>query len=105
MAVNPLVIEDAGVPGAANSYYSAEKTLVTVGTGAKDLVPEIGWIMFEATAATTVSIRTDDSPATYVVLIAAATGGMIWSDGSNIFASKTSGGAGTIKYFVVAYKP
>ena len=61
MAVNPLVIEDAAVPGAANSYYSAEKTLVTAGTNAHNLVPEVGWIMFEATAATTVSIRTDDS--------------------------------------------
>src|SRR5262245_25011130 len=105
MTVAPLVIEEAGVPGAPNSYYSAEKTLVTTGGGAKNLVPEIGWIMFEATAATTVSIRTDDSPATYVVLIAAASSGMIWSDGTNIFASKTSGGAGTIKYFVVAHKP
>jgi hypothetical protein len=105
MAVNPLVIKGAGVPGADNSYYSVEKALVLTGGGAKDLVPEIGWILAVAVANVSYLIRTVVTP-TYVTLIPAATGyGMIWSDGTNIFASKSSGGAGTASYFVVAHKP
>lgn len=106
MSVNPLVIEDAAVPGAANSYYSAEKTLTLTGGGANDLVPEIGWILVVAVSAVSYLIRTDDgSPEVFITLVAANTGGMIWSDGTNIFASKSSGGAGSASYFVVAHKP
>ncbi len=104
--VNPLVIEDAAVPGAANSYYSVQKALTLTGGGAFDLVPEIGWILIVPTSAVSYSIRTDDgSPEVFVTLVAANAGGMIWSDGTNIFASKSSGGAGAAAYFVVAHKP
>ena len=105
MTINPLVIEGAAVPGQPDSYYSAEKTLATAGGGAKTLVPEVGWIMTVPTADVSYLIQTVDSPATYVTLIAANTAGMIWSDGTNIFTSKSSGGAGSAKYFVVGHKP
>ncbi len=105
MAVNPLVIVDAGVPGADNSYYSAQKALSTAGTGAKTLVPEIGWILVVPTANVSYLIRTVVAGPTYVTVVAANTAGMIWSDGTNIFASKSTGGAGSAAYFVVGHKP
>lgn len=104
MSVNPLVIKGAGVPGAADSYYSVEKALALAGGGAKDLVPEVGWIMVVAVANVSYLIRTVVTP-TYVTLIAANTPGMLWSDGTNIFASKSSGGAGTANYFVLQHRP
>lgn len=105
MSVNPLVIEDAGLPGEANSYYSAQKSLSTAGTGAYTLVPEIGWIQAIAVSAISWNLRTDDSPATYAIIIAANTPGLIWSDGTNVFVSKSSGGAGNALYFVLQHRP
>ncbi len=104
MAVNPLVIEDAGVPGAANSYYSVQKALATAGTNAYTAVPEVGWIIVLPVAAILWAIRTALAP-TYVTLIAANTAGMVWSDGTNIFVSKSSGGSGNAAYFVLQHKP
>jgi hypothetical protein len=104
MAVNPLVIEDAAVPGAANSYYSAQKSLSTPGTNAFTLVPEIGWIQALAVANIVWALRITTSP-TYVTLIPANTPGMVWSDGTNIFVSKTTGGAGNALYYVLQHKP
>lgn len=104
MAVNPLVIEGAGLPGAANSYYSVEKSLSTPGTNAFTLVPEVGWIMVVAVSAIAWAIKTVVTP-TYVTLIAANTPGMTWSDGTNIFVTKSSGGAGNALYFVLQHKP
>jgi hypothetical protein len=104
MAVNPLVIANAGLPGAADSYYSAEKTLSAIGS-AKTLIPEVGWILFEAgqDADLTIQIKITATP-TYAALSAASAGACVWSDGTNIFV----GNAGTTtnaKYFVVAHKP
>jgi hypothetical protein len=44
----------------------------------------------------------DDSPATFVTVLAANTAGMVWSDGSNLYAAGASGNA---RYFVLASKP
>ena len=92
-----LVIKDAGVPGAPDSYYSAEKALASSGDDASPpvagytLVPEIGFIFFADLPATlSVVIRTDDSPATFVTLIAAGAQGQVWSDGSNIFIANSA---------------
>lgn len=110
-----LVIKDAGVPGAPNSYYSEEKTLVAAGdigsppVAAYTLVPDIGFIFFEDLAATlSVVIRTDESPATYVTLIPAGAQGQVWSDGSNIFVANSAAPASPeleATYFVLAQKP
>ena len=110
-----LVIKDAGVPGAPNSYYSEEHILDAVGDDAsppvseKTLIPDIGFIFFEDLPATvSIVIRTDDSPATYVTLIAASGQGQVWSDGSNIFAANSAAPASPeleVKYFVLAQKP
>ena len=110
-----LVIKDAGVPGAPNSYYSEEKTLVVAGdlgspaVAGFTLLPDIGFIFFEDLPANvSVVIRTDDSPAAYVTLIAASGQGQIWSDGSNIFIKNAAAAASPeaeINYFVLAQKP
>lgn len=110
-----LVIVDAGVPGAVNSYYSEEKTLDAPGdpasppVAAYTLVPEIGFIFFEALPATvSVVIRTSISPPVYTTLIAAGGRGAVWSDGSNIFVLNTDAVVSpseAANYFVVAYKP
>jgi hypothetical protein len=105
MTVNPLVIAGAGVPGAADSYWSALKSLSTPGTDEKTLVPEVGWIQVIAVAAISFVIMTDDSPATFTTILAANTAGMIWSDGSNIFVNKSTGGAGNATYYVLQHKP
>lgn len=104
MSVNPLVITGAGLPGAADSYYSQEETLAVTGGGAFDLVPYIGWLLIVAVANIKYSIKIAATP-TYVDLIAANTGGVIWSDGTNIFASKSSGGAGSARFFVLQHRP
>jgi hypothetical protein len=110
-----IVIVGAGVPGAVNSYYSAAQTLVTPGDASSPpvaeytLVPDIGFILFEDLEATlSVVIRTDDSPATYVTLIAAGAQGQVWSDGANIFVKNSAAPASpeiSAKYFVLAQKP
>lgn len=110
-----LVIKDAGVPGAPNSYYSEEKTLVAAGdlgsppVAGFTLLPDIGFIFFADLGATlSVVIRTDDSPATYVTLIAAGAQGQVWSDGSNIFVENAAAAASPeleVNYFVLAQKP
>lgn len=110
-----IVIVGAGLPGAANSYYSAEQTLVTPGdiasppVAAYTLVPDIGFLFFEDLGATqSVVILTDDSPATYLTLIAAGAQGQVWSDATNIFVKNTAAEASpeiSAKYFVVAQKP
>jgi hypothetical protein len=110
-----IVIKDAGLPGHPNSYYSEEITLETPGDAASPpvaaytLVPNIGWILFEDLEATlSVVIKTDDSPVTYVSLIAAGAQGQTWSDGTNIFVKNTAAPASpeiSAKYFVLAEKP
>jgi len=105
MTVNPLVIAGAGVPGAPDSYWSALKSLATAGSNAKTLVPEIGWIQAIAVAAISYVIMTDDSPATFTTILAANTAGMVWSDGSNVFVNKSTGGSGNATYYVLQHKP
>jgi len=104
MAVNPLVIKGAGVPGAADSYYSAQKSLSTPGTNAFTVVPEIGWIQVLAVANITWNIRVTTVPA-YSIIVPANAPGMVWSDGTNIFVSKTTSGAGNALYFVLQHRP
>lgn len=110
-----IVIKDAGVPGAPNSYYSEEKILVATGddasppTGEYTLLPDIGFIFFEDLPSDlSIVIRTDDSPATYITLIAAGAQGQVWSDGSNIFVKNASAPASPeleADYYVLAQKP
>lgn len=110
-----IVIKDAGLPGAPNSYYSEEKTLVANGDGSSPpvaeytLIPEVGFILFEDLAATlSVVLRTDDSPETYASIIKAGTQGCVWSDGANLFLKNTAAPASpelSANYFVLAEKP
>lgn len=97
--MDQLIIKGAGLPGAPDSYYSEEKSL-SVTTRA--VVPEIGFIMVVATANVSYALQTVESPATYVTVLAANTAGMVWSDGTNLFAVATSA---TARYFVLAHKP
>ncbi len=117
-----LVIKDAGVPGAPNSYYSEEKALSANGDDASPpvaaytLLPDIGFIFFADLPGTlSVVIRTVDGaeesppvPSTYVTLIAASGQGQLWSDGSNIFIANSAAPASPeleAEYFVLAQKP
>lgn len=104
MAVNPLVIKDAGLPGAADSYYSAEKSLVA-GASGNTLIPEIGWILWESgqDADLTVKLKTA-APSTFATLIASTMGGAVWSDGTNLYVGN-AGTQVTAKYFVLQHKP
>lgn len=105
MTVNPLVIEEAGVPGAPNSYWSELQEPVTTGGGANDLITAIGWLQVIAKANHSYKLRTDISPETLVTVLAANTAGMLWSDGSNLFVTKSSGGAGTASFYILQHKP
>lgn len=104
MAVNPLVIKEAGLPGAADSYYSAETSLVA-GASGNTLIPEIGWILWEAgqDVDLTVQLKIAATP-TYVVLIASTQGGAVWSDGTNLFVGN-AGTQVTAKYFILQHRP
>jgi hypothetical protein len=98
---NQLVIKGAGLPGAPDSYYSAEKSLVV--TGPRTLVPEIGWILVVAVSGVSYTLQTDDgSPPIYTTVLPANLAGCLWSDGSNLYATASSG---TALYFVLAHKP
>jgi hypothetical protein len=97
---NQLIIEGAGVPGAADSYYSLEETLTVVSP--RTLIPQVGFIMAVAVAGVSYQLMVDDSPATFVTVLAANAAGMVWSDGSNLYAAGASGNA---RYFVLAHKP
>lgn len=110
-----IVIVDAGVPGAPNSYYSEEKTLEVTGDTASPpvagftVIPEPGFIFFaDLPAGVSIVIRTDLSPETFVTLVAAGGQGQIWNDGTNIFAKNAAAIASpelTINYFVLQRKP
>lgn len=110
-----IVIVGAGVPGAPNSYYSELIDLVANGDGSSPpiaeytLIPQIGFIMFSDLAATlSVVLRTDDSPESFVTIIAAGSQGLIWSDGSNCFLQNTASPASPeleAHYWVLAQKP
>jgi hypothetical protein len=110
-----IVIVGAGVPGAVNSYYSELQQLDAVGddasppVGAYTLIPDIGFLLFKDLAATlSVVLRTDDSPETYVTIIATSGQGMVWSDGANVFVKNTAAPASpelTADYYVLAQKP
>ena len=96
-----LIIEEAGLPGDPNSYYSEEKSLVV--TSPRTLVPEVGFIMVVAVSGVSYTLQTgDDSPPVYTTVLAANTAGMVWSDGANLYATAASG---TALYFVLAHKP
>ena len=95
-----IIMEEAGVPGAPNSYYSIEETLTVVSP--RTLVPQVGFIMAVAVSGVSYQLMVDDSPATFVTVLAANTAGMVWSDGSNLYAAGASGNA---RYFVLAHKP
>ncbi len=73
------------------------------------LIPDVGFIMFADLAATlSIVLRTDDSPPTFVTLIAASGQGMVWSDGSNVFVLNSAAPASPeleAHYFVLAQKP
>jgi|SRR5882672_9737374 len=101
---NQLVIKGAGIPGAADSYYSQEETLSAIG-GAKTVIPQIGWLLVVAVASISYQLPVDDaSPPTYVTVLAANTAGAVWSDGANLVASN-SGGTANARYFVLAHRP
>ena len=96
-----IIIEGAGLPGEADSYYSAEESLTVVSP--RTLIPQVGFIMVVAVSGVSYQLQTDDgSPATFVTVLAANTTGMVWSDGSNLYAA---GASGTARYFVLAHKP
>jgi hypothetical protein len=97
---NQLIIEGAGVPGAADSYYSDEKSLTV--HSPRTLVPEVGFIMVVAVSGVSFQLMVDESPAMFVTALAANTTGTVWSDGSNLYAAGASGNA---RYFVLAHKP
>jgi len=97
---NQLIIEGAGVPGAPDSYYSQEESLTVVSP--RTLIPQIGFLMVVAVAGVSYQLMIDESPASFVTVLAANTGGMVWSDGSNLYAA---GASGTARYFVLAHKP
>lgn len=97
---NQITIDGAGFPGEANSYYSDEKSLAV---STRAVVPEVGFIMVVAVSGVSYTLQTaDDSPPTYVTVLAANTTGMVWSDGVNLYATATSA---TARYFVLGYKP
>lgn len=98
MAGGQIVIEGAGLPGAANSYYSAEKSL-TCGASGYTLVPEVGFIMFEAglDADLTLALKIAATP-TYATLSASQAGALVWSDGTNLYVHNV-GTQATAKYF------
>ena len=108
-----ILIVGAGVPGAANSYYSAQKDLVASGDGSSPpvaeytLIPDIGFLLFEDLADTlSVVIRTAED--TYVTLIAAGGQGQVWSDGANLFLQNSAAPASPeleAHYYVLAQKP
>lgn len=111
-----IVIKEAGVPGAQDSYYSELITLETPGAGDSPptfgytLIPDIGFIMFKDLAADiSVVLKTGESPDTYVTIIAASGQGMIWSDGTNCFVANAnvlaSPNTDSVSYFVLAQKP
>ena len=110
-----IVIKGAGVPGAPNSYYSELKDLVANGDGSSPpvaeftLIPDIGFLMFADLAATlSVVLRTDDSPESFVTIIAASGQGLVWSDGANVFLKNTAPPASPeleAHYWVLAQKP
>jgi hypothetical protein len=93
---NQITTVDAGVAGAAGSYYSEEKALVV--TSPRTLVPEVGFIMVVAVAGVSYTLKVDESPDTYTTVLAANTAGMLWSDGANLYAT---GASGTARYFVL----
>jgi hypothetical protein len=98
---NQLVIKEAGVPGAADSYYSRQQSLTVVSP--RTLVPEVGWLMVTAVSGVSYQLMTvDASPPTFVTVLAANVNGTIWSDGANLYAA---GASGTARYFVLAHKP
>lgn len=97
---NQLIMEGAGVPGAPDSYYSEEQSLTVVSP--RTLVPEVGFIMVVAVSGVSYQLMVDESPATFVTVLAANAAGMVWSDGSNLYAA---GSSGTARYFVLAHKP
>jgi hypothetical protein len=97
---NQLIIEGAGVPGAADSYYSVEESLTVVSP--RTLVPQVGFLMIVAVSGVSYQLMVDESPATFVTVLAANTAGMVWSDGSNLYAA---GASGTARYFVLAHRP
>jgi hypothetical protein len=109
-----ITIVGAGVPGAQDSYYSELINLPATGddasppVGEYTLVPEVGFIFFVTLASgLTVVLRTDDSPAAYSTILAAAPG-MIWSDGSNVFIQNANAVASPpdeASYYVLARKP
>lgn len=112
MPEGQIEITGAGLPGAVDSDYSGEITLVAVGTesgsppSADDIytvIPQVGWIMFEDLP-TDVSIVIKTGVSTYATLIAASAQGQTWSDATNVFAKNTSGADANVKYFVVGHK-
>lgn len=102
---NQLIIEDAAVPGDPGSYYSEETSLVC-GASGLTLIPQVGWILWEQgqDADLTVRLQVTLSPQTLVVLIPTTAGGLVWSDGTNLFVNN-AGTQATAKYFVLAHKP
>lgn len=102
---NQLIIENAPPPGEPSSYYSEETSLVAAASGLT-LIPQVGWILWEAgqDSDLTVRLQLTLSPQTLAILIPASAGGMVWSDGSNLFVNN-AGTQVTAKYFVLAHKP
>jgi hypothetical protein len=97
---NQITTVDAGVAGAAGSYYSEEKALVV--TSPRTVVPEVGFIMVVAVSGVSFTLKVDESPETFTTVLAANTAGMLWSDGANLYAT---GASGTARYFVLGFKP
>jgi len=109
---NQILIEGAGLPGQPNSYYSKETTLSALAATGSPLVDtqtqitDAGWLMFEAlNAAVDVVLEVPTSPLSFVTIIAGATTGIAWSDGTNLYLNNSSGSPVDVKYFILAHKP
>ena len=99
-----IIVEPAGLPGAANAIFSAKQNItVTTGnaTGAT-VITDIGVIHFMPTPAS-VSVQMQESAGTWTAILpASTTAGLTWmSDGTNLrFSSADTSTNRTGSYYL-----
>ena len=98
--IKQIIVQPAGVPGAANSVYSAKKTSTTVAATTGTLViTDIGFIQPLALP-TGIVVQLQDPAATWTTIVAAGGTGLFFSDGTNLRFANTSA-ATVASYYVI----
>ena len=98
-----IIVNPAGLPGLANSCYSAKQTVTMTTVGGTTVITDIGELLFMPLAAN-VTVQLQESSGVWTTVLPASTTAahQIFSDGTNLrFTSTDTSTNRTGSYYII----